>query len=384
MDGTAPVVQMTLRQRLLDGTAYTILDWSRHQDSITDDEYHKRRERYLRGREGYTFSTDEDIVRMVDALSTGAKDANVFPVTYIADPRRMIQLGLWPTSIEMDGGWVLEWLAGVPNKEIRFWHGLAGSERNAAMLHEEMNWQYKTLQTIKREAIQGANSIALSLYAPELLYRGSHRPINDMSLFRSPMSVTTRREDVINSVIVIQGEQWNVVPVTRYALGMSKGLYYDVDTPSEVCGTFYYQEEESTTLLAYKTALRAFNKTDAAAKLSVPRDYRTVDIASEMAAHIDGTLPRDLMMTPLEAFAYSRHGGIDPASLSQAKHYAGAFLGLYAAEDAWDQPLCNAAREAGYDVVILEAMVGSFQIVTEVLDTRTRENSFQSLVYITG
>ncbi len=56
-------------------------------------------------------------------------------------------------------------------------------------------------------------------------------------------------------------------------------------------------------------------------------------------------------------------------------------LGLYAAEDDLDQHLCNLGKLCNIDVIILTDMVGSHQIVTEVLDTRPRNVSFGSLKY---
>lgn len=38
---------------------------------------------------------------------------------------------------------------------------------------------------------------------------------------------------------------------------------------------------------------------------------------------------------------------------SDTKFYTCELLGLYAAEDGFDQPLCKAARYLGYDIVIL-------------------------------
>ena len=64
------------------------------------------------------------------------------------------------------------------------------------------------------------------------------------------------------------------------------------------------------------------------------------------------------------------------------RHYAAHLLGYYAKEDSLDQILCDLARKFGYDVVILTNMVGSQQIVTEVLDTRPREESFANLHYL--
>ena len=95
-----------------------------------------------------------------------------------------------------------------------------------------------------------------------------------MSLFRSPISRTISRAELVGNKVTIDGEVWSVIPVTRYAAGMSKGLYWD-ERPQDICGTFYYHEPESTTYLAYKTemrdrsegtervanAMRVFNKT---------------------------------------------------------------------------------------------------------------------------
>jgi hypothetical protein len=64
------------------------------------------------------------------------------------------------------------------------------------------------------------------------------------------------------------------------------------------------------------------------------------------------------------------------------KYYAGKLLDLYAKEDAFDQPICREASKKGIDLVIFTHMAGSFQVVTEVLDTKPREDTFRSLVYI--
>lgn len=55
--------------------------------------------------------------------------------------------------------------------------------------------------------------------------------------------------------------------------------------------------------------------------------------------------------------------------------------GLFGFEDYFDQPLCVAAKQAGYDMVILTEMIGKFQIVVEVLNTDSREVCFSKLVY---
>lgn len=85
--------------------------------------------------------------------------------------------------------------------------------------------------------------------------------------------------------------------------------------------------------------------------------------------HISGRLPSDLMMTGAE---YNSVYTSDDYKL-----YVGKKLGLYAVEDYLDQILCKIAKLHGYDVIILTHMVGSHQVVTEVLDTRN--DSFSHL-----
>jgi hypothetical protein len=55
---------------------------------------------------------------------------------------------------------------------------------------------------------------------------------------------------------------------------------------------------------------------------------------------------------------------------------------LIAIEDFLDQPLCVLARELGFEVVLLTTMTGNSRIVAEVLDARSREESFDSVVII--
>jgi len=81
------------------GERYTSLNRDRNDDNLTEDEYSQFRERYLQAHTGpvYTFDTEVDIVRIIDRLTAEAKDTNIFPVLHVYDPRRMIQLGLYPT-----------------------------------------------------------------------------------------------------------------------------------------------------------------------------------------------------------------------------------------------------------------------------------------------
>lgn len=381
-------------------------------------EYPSKLKRYveLSGLEPYEFHAEEDIGKLVDALVAGAKDTYIYPVTHVYNPRKMIQYGLWPTTLPTNSSWVQDWLNGMDLATILFWAveqkgGYYG--RILETVHQAARWQYRTMETIRRDAIESANGMLLNIYAPDQIYRISHRPKTDMSLFRHPTSNRAYRDQIRNGKITLGGEEWNVIPVTRYSKGMRRSLFFGGGEVGdrEFCGTFYYGEPESTTLLAYQTSLRAFNKTDAMNKLGrelpspITEDWTEDEVYAyeyhegkqilRLRDHISGKYPRDLMLTPQEAMKlywnpsseYRIRSKSDPLYgredvLSFEKHYAGEYFDLYAAEDYLDQPLCLAAKEDGLDIVILENMVGSFQVVTEVLDTRSREDSFRSLVYI--
>lgn len=242
-----------------------------------------------------------------------------------------------------------------------------------------------------------ALSLPLLLLDRNLVYSQSLRPKTDMLMFRQPNSRTISRSEIVSfsdnrtqqtnnplcsivsGQILIDGEKWNVVPVTRYGLGMSCGLYHGGDRPADAIGTFYYLEPESTTYLAYKTELRAFNKTEACLSLGVPnREQYNI---TETLKHSRGIYPRDLMMTPLEV-TRARRISRPSQDVDPQPRYAGVYLGLYGNEDVFDQDLAKTASATGYDIVVLESMVGRYQVVTEILDTRPREESFSRLLYI--
>ncbi len=368
----------------------------------------------------YIFGSLDDILSVVDKLVAKEQISYIYPVTHIYDLKQMFRCGLWPTSLTLDGLWFDSWLDDVDINTIYFWNPskipiklnekfvFVNVDKILEMLKYETRWQYKPLEQWKREAIETGNSIALKLYAPELMYHISKRPKTDMSLFRNPLS----------HLIIYPGPK--TIPVTRYAKGMSRSLFYS-ESDQKFCGTFYYHDIESTTYLAYETALVAFNKTDAMNMLD-PNYYNNYyhelefrysnypDRLQRIHNHINGLYPKSLMLTPREAF--DLYGEQISANLLKSilpieefinfryvqdkkqyirdhiltkipdtKYYAGRYLDLYAGEDILDQVLCTLANKAGYDIVILTNMIGSFQVVTEVLDTRSREDSFRSLIY---
>jgi len=79
-----------------DWEKYTELDELRSDGKISEEEYWKRRASLLaeEGSRPYRFDTEEDIISMVLFLASEAQDTYVYPVEHVADPKRMIQLGL--------------------------------------------------------------------------------------------------------------------------------------------------------------------------------------------------------------------------------------------------------------------------------------------------
>lgn len=285
------------------------------------------------------------------------------------DCRQLFRLGFWPVSeYDYNEYSVLLYLT-LTDAELQQL-GHITVDDVIIFLQHRIFWIYTPVGILRDEGVLNCKGFQLGLQAPDLVYP-SGRPITDMALFRNTNSNRVPISDIKDG----KWMEWSVIPVTRYANGMSGALFYK--TQGDYCGTFYYNEPNSTTFLAYKRAFRSFNKSTAMAALSkkCPHTLRQEFVTNaaipidsndrELLAHANGELPRDLIL-----------------EMNGIKFYGGAIeYGLYAAEDKFDQPLCKLAAKLGYDIVILEAMVGSFQIVTEVLDVRSRKDSFLSLVF---
>jgi hypothetical protein len=228
--------------------------------------------------------------------------------------------------------------------------------------------------------------LPLALYAKDSLYK-SMRPKTDMDIFRQATSLSYKPKRKINDYEYILDEKLIAVPVTRYASGMSKGLYYDDEsTNQDFCGTYYYYEPESTTFLVYTVSATYRNKYSA--MFACDEDHKYTDFTNstvERCFKHPEEFPEDLRMTPREYYEFLEIN--DPEEfpdwdkIGNDKYYVGKVLNLYAVEDMYDQELCKCMHKKGKDVVILTHMIGSRQIVAEVLDTRERSESFSNLCY---
>lgn len=159
------------------------------------------------------------------------------------------------------------------------------------------------------------------------------------------------------------------LPVTRYAEGMNKGLYFnDKERSPDIYETFYYLEDESTTYLAYKTGKFFFNKTQCFLELG-GNEEELRDYLSAFYKHMNGEWPADLMMTPVEAAMTYEINDYDadviplqfdedrmetPVDMMpKTKQYVGYITGLYANEDYLDQLICLLGKKHGLDIIVL-------------------------------
>ena len=66
---------------------------------------------------------------------------------------------------------------GIDLETIEYWNEY--STRAIYRLRDTTVWEFKTLESYREEAVISADSSALRLYAPDLLYKQSQRSITD-------------------------------------------------------------------------------------------------------------------------------------------------------------------------------------------------------------
>lgn len=293
-------------------------------------------------------------------------------------------------------------------KTLAFWYGV----RMLQPIFQK--WTFYNTDKVEQRAQQTPESFSSMINGlHDNVFKESRRAKTRMHMFRTVDSKT----------IATAAEAVDMIPVARYAEGMKGSLFYDDEDARKqsYCGTFYYYEPESTVFLKHGKILRVKDKREAAEKLGIhsvhrkwhrglkesESDYlRRSEITREKILRIalSDEKTASLMFTPRELIDFFKNNNIslDGESENYArlryivngppkrlfnmqpnrKYYCGHVLRLYALQDFLDQPICTAAYKQGYDIVVLTHMVGSRQMVTEVLDVRSREESFANLHYL--
>lgn len=310
----------------------------------------------------------------LNSTAQGVPSPPLFNPYWPDDCRPLLRAGFWPLSDDVDEYAVFLYLK-YTDEELEEIDP-DGLHSSIQALKYSLQWIYTPVGLLHTASARNGKGLQLSIQAPDLIYE-SGRPKTDMMIFRDAEANRLPYDNVSSGKCTISGEDWLTIPVTRYANGMGGSLFYDTPSTTQWCGTFYYYEPESTTFLAYKKAFRSFNKTTAIQELltnsgreELIDEYLTSRDPRYrgnlyLASHINGDLPVDLMV---EEDDITYYGGVMDYE-------------LYGVEDDLDQRLCQLAAKLGYDIVVLESMVGSFQVVTEVLDVRSRRDSLKSLIY---
>jgi len=182
-----------------------------------------------------------------------------------------------------------------------------------------------------------------------------------------------------------------LVPVVRYQTGMHGYLTVPSEEEKTWCGTFYYFEPDSPFLLFAPRILITWNKISACLDLGLSFEEVLEPLYQEMTARKDldeddqpidiypnnigysvpGKTRREQWIEVVKGYQNQNSSLIDPL-----KHIPF----LYAAEDIYDQILCQAAIKQGIDVIILKYMTGETRVVSEVLDSRDRKTSFEDVL----
>ena len=348
----------------------------------------------------YMYQVDENPIGfMLSRIADGAQLVSVY-IPQQVNYSYMLNIGFTPHPLTLND--ILDttlpsYLDGIPDDTFEYYNGYRISDR-LGLVHV---WSVFTEGYAKMHKLETS---LLRVTYPNLLYP-SNRYVTDMSMFKLPRSlsgivdnnVLTVGDKSYPIVDLLQGEYElsnTVFQVTRYSEAVDVGLYWSTKGQSNYCGTFYYYEPASKTYLFGNKILVAETKTRAAQYLTNIRHNDTLlglisNIIDDKVLNQwnNGTLKLDMKYTPVEYVKqFPRHmgGGIQKAQrVEQHAVYVGndIDLGLYAGEDEFDQPLCTEARRQGYDLVVLTRMIGNYQVVSEVLDTRTRDESLRNLIF---
>lgn len=222
----------------------------------------------------------------------------------------------------------------------------------------------------------------------------SRRPMTRMSTFVNKNIGLGQFPKTSNGIVNMPGHF--LIAVSRYGEGMSKGAYLaSIEEGKSYCGTFYYWEPDSDIYLDLQTPDKVFygnNKVQVAAHFLSIVEPRSQTFKTELDKKITNSLYNILN------FAYEHN----PDERDNIKSIYDFYLGnnsslpvtedyrdkdgnfvwdFYGAEDGLDQILCIVGKYLGYHGIILAKMAGHERVVSEILDTRDRDVSYQSLIF---
>lgn len=231
----------------------------------------------------------------------------------------------------------------------------------------------------------------------EVAYNTPEYPAPRYPLTHRPISPMKFRKDKCS--------HGNYLPVVRY-----ENLYYGAgETRARFCGTFYYYEPDSVVYLNLGRYLVAGNKYHAFELLIVEAQsiglhmnivYKQIDIDDDIIfseiERIDHLLTKTHNDTELDNFTNwlativetkdddldcieSFYGLINQFYETIDNAYVGK--NVFGEFDFYDQALCQFGKILEYDAIILQREPGQGRAVTEILDVRSRGESYENLCH---
>ena len=193
--------------------------------------------------------------------------------------------------------------------------------------------------------------------------------------------------------------QAGYVPVVRYSSGPTATLFFG-ELSEDACGTFYYYEKDSNVGLAYDTIYTSRSKYSMALEFleiqdlppifegMIARAFREIrkDLTKEAEIQHEAMGEEGDVEDYIRGFEEILSGnqpsnaiGLDVNMKDSTGQYENALMAM---EDPLDQPLCMIGKYTNTEILMFTHMAGSSRLVTEVLDTRSRQNSLDNLFYL--
>ena len=169
---------------------------------------------------------------------------------------------------------------------------------------------------------------------------------------------------------------------------MSRGAYMtDAQDFEDFHGTFYYYEPGSNIYLSSTSTLVVPNKIIAC--LYLYDFFQTLlFLVNPLTKYGEFSRSNEDMYFPgrLDEYVKNLYDGkylnwkhLINRMLSSGFDFTEHRPEMYAMEDRFDQILCRGARRLKIDVILLTTMNGETRVVSEILDTRQRAESYKNL-----
>jgi hypothetical protein len=265
------------------------------------------------------------------------------------------------------------------------------------------------------------NDLYLRILPSSCFYKKSKRPITSMNTLRmkkyNVLDLSKVPLRILKSGLPFQlDDGQHYIPVVRYSNGMRNGCYFDIDTSHHYLGTFYYWEPESTCYLRmgkkfdyfeskFDCAIKMMNRLESENLKDTKLFEKLIKFTKKILNDVSHALKNLEEFITFEKNVKRNHNDEDDIQMILYEDLGNLFMGtqpkylpitleyksclsgdymkslFYAVEDELDQILAQVLINFGYEVVVLGRMSGMFRVVSEVMDVRSRQISFDNLCW---